>query len=150
MENVESVDDGKVLRIVRMSSETPPQQTSFGSEYLTWRETKSDVYCKQEDPLLLNLLRWNDISTAHSIQWWTPIPYGFGAFWDVRSGSQLVVIAGAVRTSSVMFDSLFFENPQYYLPGFQRSKVDNGRFTMHPEAILLTPGMRMCVARVLK
>jgi hypothetical protein len=98
--NLTSGDSGKVLRIVRMPSKLPLQQTNFGSEYLTWCETKSRVYCKGEDASLIKLLRWNDISTTHSVQWWTPILHGFGAFINVRAGSLLVMVAASPHTYS--------------------------------------------------
>jgi hypothetical protein len=120
----------------------PPQHTPFGSEYVAWRETKSDVYCKQDDSSLLNLLRWNDISMANSLQWWTPLPHGFGAVMDVRSGSQWIIIATATEPC----DDDMFEYPTYYLPSFRRSQAENN-LALEVEAILLTQGMRMFVSK---
>jgi hypothetical protein len=145
LDNAESDGDCKVLRIVRMPSETPTHQTTFGTEYVAWRESKSRVYCKQEDPSLINSLRWNDISITHSIQWWTHIPHGFGAFIDIRTGSQLVVIPTPDKSNG-LFDRLQFSNPGFYLPRFERA-TPHHRFATQPEAILLTAGMRLWVLK---
>lgn len=125
-----------------MPSELPPQQTNFGSEYLTWRETKSHVYCKGEDASLIKLLRWNDISTTHSVQWWTPIPHGFGAFIDVRAGSLLVMVAASPHTHKSLFHPVYLSLPAFYMPKFHRTIVPHA-LDVEPEAILLTEGMRM-------
>ena len=148
LQNSETGNDAKVLRIVRMASEIPPQQTSFGSEYVSWRETKTQAYCRQEDPSLLNLLRWNDVSMAHSLQWFTPTPHGFGLFFDIRSGSQWIVIA-APSHSIPSFDPSFFGLPSYFINQFGPEAID-GYPVMEPEAMLVTEGMRMSVNNTMK
>ncbi|KIM38064.1 hypothetical protein M413DRAFT_13028 [Hebeloma cylindrosporum] len=138
IDHADSASDRKVLRIIRMPSETAPSHTAFSSDFVSWRETKSRVYCKEEDPSLIKVLRWNDIATTFSAQWWTLIPYGFGAFFDVRAGSIWIVIAGAPQGSS----SNYFAQPGHFLPSFDRTKVINN-LPIEPEAIVLTEGMRI-------
>jgi hypothetical protein len=142
---VESRKDKKVLRIVRMPSEASPEYTPYGSEFVAWRETKSRVYCKQEDPSLIKLLAWNDISTKHATQWWTVTPHGFGLSYDVREGSQWIVIAtppqGSVGDAAKHLH--YFAHPRFFIPSFQR--MGTFQRPIATEAILLSDGMRMYV-----
>jgi hypothetical protein len=63
-------------------------------------------------------------------------------FMDIRSGSQLIVVVAPEHNARHLFDPTFFSLPRYYLPGFERGKVEN-KVKMEPEAVLLTEGMRM-------
>lgn len=145
IDNVESSGNKKVLRIVRMQSEASPGYTSFGSEFVAWRETKSRAYCKHEDPSLIKLLAWNDIATAHATQWWTQTPHGFGLYFDVRQGCQWVVIATPPQDSAVdRRETLnYFADPDFFIPPFQPMGEFNRPIAT--EAILVSEGMRMYV-----
>lgn len=147
IENVESRRNKKVLRIVRMPSEAPPGYTPFGSEFVAWRETKSRVHCKQEDPSLIKLLAWNDITTQHATQWWSMTPHGFGLAYDVREGCQWIVIGTPPQNSNPSLtdvDSLhYFAQPNFWVPSFPR--MHHTGFPMDTEAMLLNEGMRMYV-----
>ena len=128
-----------------MPSEASPEYTSFGSEFLAWHEMKSCAYCKQEDPSLIKLLAWNDISTQHATQWWTVTPHGFGLSYDVREGSQWIVIATPPQDSvgDGMKHLHYFTHPRFFIPSFQR--MGNFQRPIATEAILLSEGMRMYV-----
>ena len=143
IENAESGEHQKILRVVRMPSETSPSQTPFGSEFVAWRETKARVYCKEEDPSLLKKLLWYDITTKNSVQWWTLNPHGFGMYIDVCAGSQLLVIGTPPQDRQRESDQ-YFAQPRTFLPNFRRMRIRNN-LNNDFEAIHLTEGMRMYV-----
>ncbi|KIM35727.1 hypothetical protein M413DRAFT_32284 [Hebeloma cylindrosporum] len=147
IENAESRRDKKVLRIIRMPSETSPSATAFGSEFMAWRETKSCVYCKEEDPSLIKHLLWNDITTEHSAQWWRLSPHGFGLYFDVREGSQWILIATPPnrpdQEQEIPRD--YFVDPHFFLSSFQPLKVGSDDMPIDVEAIHLTEGMRIII-----
>jgi hypothetical protein len=91
VENLE-LNNPNTLRIGRMRSDSGPEASPFSTEHVAWRETILNPYC-EFDSLEKSPLRWTDVSTANAIQSWTIAPGGFGIFFDVRSGSQLVIIA---------------------------------------------------------
>ena len=155
IENVESRRNKKVLRIIRMPSETSPSRTRFGSEFVAWRETKSLAYCSQEDPSLIKLLAWNDIATQHSTQWWTLTPHGFGLSMDVRSGCQWIVIATPPQNSGQDAVKLlhYFAHPHLFIPSFhgiQLGQCEVPIDVIDVEAMLISEGMQMCVYNSIK
>ena len=142
IENAESGDNRKTLRVVRMPSEASPSQTPFGSEFVAWRETKLRVYCQEEDISLIKSLLWYDIATEHSAQWWTLTPYGLGVCFDVRAGSQWVVIA--TPPNDIETSDHYFAQPKAFLPTFRRTN-QHPNVDTNLEAVHLTQGMRMYV-----
>ena len=75
-----------------MKSYSGAESLPFTSEHAAWRDTVSDPYCDGETSEYTSL-RWTDLSTTDAIQFWKMTPAGFGAFFDVCSGQQLIVIA---------------------------------------------------------
>ena len=138
IEHAESGDNRKSLRVVRMPSEASPSQTPFGSEFVAWRETKSRVYCKEEDPSLIKALLWYDIATEHSAQWWTLTPHGLGICIDVHAGSQWVVIS--TPPNNIETSDHYFAQPKTFLPTFRRTRWRNN-VGNNLEAVHLTEGM---------
>lgn len=74
-----------------MKSYSGAESLPFASDHVAWRETASDPYCEQE-AFDESSLRWTDALTANTVQFWRIAPAGFGIFFDVRSGQQLVII----------------------------------------------------------
>lgn len=132
-----------------MPSEASPAHTPFGSEFVSWRETKSRAYCKEEDPFLIKRLAWNDVATQHSTQWWTRTPHGFGVTFDVREGSQWIVVATPPQDSDLGLleeDYLYyFADPRLFIPSPPRVELGRSDWPIDAEAMLLTQGMRMYV-----
>lgn len=112
----------------------------FASHHAAWRDTVSDAYCVQESFEDLSMC-WTDASTTNAIQLWSITPAGFGMFFDLRSGQQLMIIAtseSAENEGSIDF----FTNWCRYLQDFNQLNPDfctkNGI-----EAIRLEAGNRM-------
>ena len=80
------------LRIIRMRSYSGAEPFPFSSDHVAWHKTASNPYCVY-DSLEESSLRWTDVSTMNAVQPWKIAPVGFGIFLDIRSGSQLVIIA---------------------------------------------------------
>jgi hypothetical protein len=141
VENLE-LDNPNVLRIIRMRSYSGAERFPFSSDYVAWRETAFDPYCNydlSED----SSLRWTDVSTANAVQFWRIAPAGFGIFFDIRSGSQLVIIA----TTDCVDDKEgkhFFTRWGHFLQDIDQ--LDAELFTENIyEAIRLEPGNRLLV-----
>lgn len=140
----------KVLRVIHAPSEAVDHRFPFATEHLAWRETTSLTYCKHEEPSKISLLRWNDYSNADAFQWWRLVPLGFGLFYDIRAGSQLISIASPVDPLPVdgsdpkdhVFDPYVFASPHLFTTDDQEMKAISPEITS-PEAIWLTAGMRM-------
>jgi len=144
----------KVLRVIHAPSEAVDQWFPFATKHLAWRETPSLTYCKHEEPSKISLLRWNDYSNTDVFQWWWLVPLGFGLFYNICGGSQLISITSPVDSRSVddvgkkghAFDPHVFASSDLFMTDDQGMKVINQEMTS-PEAIWLTAGMRMWVHR---
>jgi hypothetical protein len=75
-----------------MESYAGMEPSLFSSDHIAWRDTRRDAYCHREATNQLSL-RWSDISMTNTIQFWKLVPAGYGAFLDIRSGMQWVIIA---------------------------------------------------------
>lgn len=138
VDNLE-LDIPNTLRIIRMKSYLGAESLPFASDHAAWRDTVSDPYCIHETSEKSSL-RWTDVSTAHAIQFWRIAPAGFGTFFDVRSGQQLVIIATPETSDD---DTLHtFTHWDRYLQDFDQLSpefcLSNGI-----EAIRLGPGNRL-------
>jgi hypothetical protein len=114
----------------------------FSSDHVAWRETVLNPFCVY-DSLEESSLRWTDVSTANAIQFWRIAPAGFGVFFDIRSGSQLVVI-GTTECANLEGgkDKNFFTRWGHYLEDFNQQDPElflENNF----EAIRLEPGNRL-------
>jgi hypothetical protein len=138
VQNAESKRARKVLRVIHAPSDVI-EQLPFTTDYLAWRETRSLAYCKEEDYSTIGSLRWNDYDNADAIQQWTLIPHGFGLYLDVRAGSKWIIVSSP---ADFPFDPDHFATSDVFLPEFVSIRRLNELF-VHPEAILLTQGMRM-------
>jgi hypothetical protein len=138
VDNLE-LDIPNTLRIIRMKSYFGAESLPFASDHTAWRDTVSDPYCIHETSENSSL-RWNNASTAHAIQPWRIAPAGFGTFFDVRSGQQLVIVA----TPEISDDEtlLSFTRWDHYVRDFDQLNpqicLNNGI-----EAIRLDPGSRL-------
>jgi len=92
VENIET-NHPNILRIIRMHSYAGIELSHFSSDHVAWRDTLLDFYCNQDDSTKQSLLRWTDVATKGSIQFWRIPPAGFGVFFDIRSGQQWIIIA---------------------------------------------------------
>jgi len=92
VENIET-NHPNILRIIRMHSYAGIELSHFSSDHVAWRDTLLDFYCNQDDSTKQSLLRWTDVATKGSIQFWHIPPAGFGVFFDIRSGQQWIIIA---------------------------------------------------------
>jgi len=137
-QNAESRSTRKILRVIHAPCDFV-DQLPFTTDYLAWRETRSLTYCKEEAYSTINALRWNDYDNADAIQQWTLVPHGFGLYMDIRAGSKWIIIGGP---SNFPFDPDHFATSDLFVPEFVSTKMMNQLF-VHPEAILLTQGMRM-------
>jgi hypothetical protein len=139
VENLE-LDNPNILRIIRMKSYSGAESLPFTSDHVAWRDTVSDPYCNYES-LEESSLRWTEVSTMNAVQFWKITPAGFGSFFDVRSGYQLLIIA----TSECASDDEgrdFFTRWERYLQDFDR--LDPAFcFKNDIEAIRLEPGNRL-------
>jgi hypothetical protein len=144
VDNLE-LDVPNTLRIIRMKSYLGAESLPFSSDHAAWRDTVSDPYCTHETSENASL-RWTDASTAHAVQFWKITPAGFGAFFDVRSGQQLVIVA-APETSDD--DTLHtFTHWDQYLQDFDRlSHEFSSRNGI--EAIRLERGNRLYVLQLI-
>jgi hypothetical protein len=91
IENLESPDPN-ILRIIQMRSDAGIESSLFSSDHAAWRDTLLEPYCVHDDIKKLSSLRWTNISTKNSVQFWRIVPAGCGAFFDVRSGQQLFIV----------------------------------------------------------
>lgn len=139
VENLE-LENPNTLRIVRMRSYLGAESFPFSTDHAAWRDTASDPYCVH-DLTEESSLRWTDISTANAVQFWKIAPAGFGIFFDVRSGRQLVIIATLECVSDDRGKD-FFTHWGPFLQNFDRQ--DPALFSDHGlEAVLLEPGNRL-------
>jgi hypothetical protein len=91
VENLE-LNNPNTLRIIRMRSYSGAEAFPFASDQVAWRETAFDPYCIY-DSSEESSLRWTNVFTAGAVQFWRIAPAGFGIFFDIRSGCQLVIVA---------------------------------------------------------
>lgn len=139
VDNLES-NNPNILRIIRMKSYLGAELFPFSSDYLAWRETVLNPYCVY-DSLEESSLRWTDVSTANAVQFWRVAPAGFGNFFDIRSGSQLIIIA-TTECANDEGSKDFFTRWGHYLTDF--NQMDPELFSKNDfEAIRLEPGNRL-------
>jgi len=139
VDNLE-LDNPNILRIIRMRSYFGAETCSFSSDHVAWRETVLNPYCVY-DSFEESSLRWTDVSTANAVQFWRIAPSGFGIFFDIRSGCQLVIMATAEYVNSEGGKDLFTQWG-HYLQDFDHS--DTELFSENNfEAIRLEPGNRL-------
>jgi hypothetical protein len=128
------------LRIVRMKSCCGAESFPFSSEHAAWRETAFEPYCvyeSVEEPSL----RWTDVSTANAVQFWRIAPAGFGIYVDIRSGSQLIIIATAEYADNEGGKDLFTQYGRYLQ---SQDQSDPALFSMNKlEAVRLEAGNRL-------
>jgi hypothetical protein len=130
-----------ILRTFRMKSYSGMESSSFSSDHVAWRETLYDPFCDEDDSTKLSLLRWTEASTVNSVRFWRVVPAGFGAFFDIRSGRQWVIIASPDRRDvDVEVDR--FTRWDRYLQDFSYESPDFNIETPL-EAIRLEPGNRL-------
>lgn len=127
-----------------MKSYSGAEPLPFASEHVAWRETTSEPYCDLES-FTDSSLRWTDVSTANAVQFWRITPAGFGMFFDVRSGHQLIIIASSQVTdiddSEIPFTGSHWGS---YLQNFDRLNPNISSTTdTKLEAIRLEPGNRL-------
>jgi hypothetical protein len=128
------------LRIIRMRSNFGPEAFPFSSEQVAWRETALDPYCSY-DSLEKSSIRWTDVSTVNAVQVWRIAPAGFGTFIDIRSGSQLVIIATVEDGNDDGVKDFFTRWDRYLLDSAQ---LDSDLFSENSfEAIRLDAGNRL-------
>lgn len=128
-----------------MRSYSGVESFQFSSDHVAWRETVTNPYCNY-DSLEDASLRWTDVSTKNAIQFWKIAPAGFGIFFDVRSGCQLVILATIECTGDVEDDKDFFTQWGRYLQDFNH--MDPELFSENNfEAIRLEPGNRLWVSQ---
>lgn len=118
VDNLE-LDRPNTLRIIRMKSYSGAESFPFASDHAAWRDTMSDPYCVYESSEDSSL-RWTDVSTANAIQFWRITPAGFGMYFDVRSGSQLVII-GTTDSTNDDDPKDFFTRWDRYVRDFDRT-----------------------------
>ena len=123
-----------------MKSYSGAEAFPFSTDHVAWRDTAFDPYCVY-DLTEEHSLRWTDVSTANAVQFWRIAPAGFGLYFDVRSGQQLVIIA-TPEYADDDGNQDFFTRWGYYLQNFNRLEPtlfsDRG-----VEAIRLEPGNRL-------
>ena len=123
-----------------MKSYSGVEPFPFSSDHVAWRETAFDPYCVydlSED----SSLRWTNVSTLNAVQFWRIAPAGFGIFFDIRSGSQLVIVATSERVNEDGGRD-FFTRWGRYFHGFDQLESElysENNF----EAIRLDPGNRL-------
>ena len=117
VDNLE-LNNPNTMRIIRMRSYTGAEVFPFSSDHVAWRETSFNPYCVF-DSSDESSLRWTDISTVNAVQPWRIAPAGFGIFFDIRSGSQLVIIATAVCSNDEKSKD-FLTQWGHYLQGFEQ------------------------------
>jgi hypothetical protein len=140
IENLQNPDKN-ILRTFRMKSYSGMESLPFSSDHAAWRETLSEPFCDQDDSAELSLLRWTEASTAHATRFWRLVPAGFGAFLDIRSGEQWVIIATRdKRESDLKVDN--FTRWDRYLQDF--NAMDPNFVIDTPlQAVRLEPGNRL-------
>jgi hypothetical protein len=126
-----------------MKSYAGIESSLFSSDHAAWRDTQFDPYCIDDDAAKQSFLRWTESATSNVVQFWRITPAGFGMFFDIRSGQQLVIVATPdVGNGNGNRD--FFTHWDRYLQDFDRLDptfcVENGL-----EAIRLEPGNRLYV-----
>lgn len=125
-----------------MKSYSGAESSPFSTDHVAWRDTASDPYCEYESSVESSL-RWTDVSTVNAVQFWRIAPAGFGLFFDIRSGSQLIIIATADRTDDDGGKD-FFTQWDRYLEDIDR--LDPELFSQNKfQAIRLDQGNRLCV-----
>ena len=124
-----------------MRSYSGAEPCLFSSDHVAWRETIFNPYCLY-DSLEESSLRWTDVSTANAVQSWRIAPSGFGIFFDIRSGCQLVIIATTECAANDKGCKDFFTRWGRYLHDFDCS--DSEPFLENDfEAIRLESGNRL-------
>ena len=106
------------LQIIQMRSYSGEEPFPFSSDHVAWCETASNPYCIYDSLEELSL-RWTDVSTVNAVQPWKIAPAGFGKFLDIRSGSQLVIIAMAMCLNDKESKG-YFTRWGRYLQGFDQ------------------------------
>ena len=136
------LNNPNTLRIVRMKSYLGAELHPFASEHIAWHDTASDPYCDLESFEDFSL-RWTDVSTKNAVQLWRIIPAGFGMFFDVRSGQQLIIIATA-QTMDKYDQKNAFTHWGNYLQNFDRLNLNFcSTNEIQLEAVRLEPGNRL-------
>jgi len=140
VDNLE-LSNPNTLRIIRMRSYTGAESLPFSSDHVAWRETISNPYCNY-DSLENSSLRWTDVSTVNAVQFWRIAPVGFGLFFDIRSGSQLVVVATTKHADGEGGEGFFTKWGRYTQKKF--NQMSSEMFSDNSfEAIRLEPGNRL-------
>lgn len=140
LENLQS-SDKNILRTFRMKSYSGMESSSFSSDHAAWRETLSEPFCDQDDNAEQSLLRWTEASTAHATRFWRLVPAGFGAYFDIRSGRQWVIIATRDKSEhDLKVDN--FTRWDRYLQDFNPMDPDFAIDTPL-QAVRLEPGNRL-------
>jgi hypothetical protein len=138
VDNLE-LENPNTLRVVRMRTYSGAESFPFSSDHAAWRDTVSDPYCVH-DSSEESSLRWADISTANAVQFWRVAPVGFGIFFDIRSGHQLVIVA-TPECADDDGNKHFFTRWGHYFQDFDR--LDPEFYSNRLEAIRLEPGNRL-------
>ena len=92
IDNLEG-DKPNILRIVRMTMPSGFESTLFSTDYAAWLDMLEDRGSTHEDTSKESALRWTDVLTTNTVQFWRIAPAGFGAYFNVRSGQQWVIMA---------------------------------------------------------
>ena len=105
-----------------MKSYSGAKSLPFTSEHAAWCDTISDAYCDDESSEYTSL-HWTDLSTTKAIQLWKMMPAGFGAFFNVCSGQQLIVIvapkcANEDKNTNFLAQSCYLHKFNRLDPGF--------------------------------
>lgn len=126
-----------------MKSYAGIESSLFSSDHAAWRDTQLDPYCIDDDSAMQSFLRWTEAATTNVVQFWRITPAGFGMFFDIRSGQQLVIVA-TPDVANRNGDGDFFTRWDRYLQDFDRLDpnfcIGNGL-----EAIQLKPGNHLWV-----
>ena len=137
-QNMESKTSRKILRVIHTPSDSM-EQLAFTTDYLTWHETHSQMYCKEEQYSSIGALRWNNYDNANAIQQWTLVPHGFGLYLQIHTGSKWIIIGSP---ADFPFEPEHFSFTEIFLPEFVATQQTN-QIYIHPEVILLRQGMQM-------
>jgi hypothetical protein len=140
VDNLE-LSNPNTLRIIRMRSYSGAESLPFSSDHVAWRETISNPYCNY-DSLENSSLRWTDVSTVNAVQFWKIAPAGFGLFFDIRSGSLLVIVATTKHADSEGGEDFFTKWGRYMQK--KCNQMNSEMFSQNSfEAIRLEPGNRL-------
>jgi hypothetical protein len=137
-QNAEAKTSRKILRVIHAPSDSM-EQLAFTTDYLAWRETRSQTYCREEQYSSIGALRWNDYDNANAIQQWSLVPHGFGLYLQIHAGSKWIIIGSP---ADFPFEPEHFSFTEIFLPEFVETQQTN-QIYIHLEAILLRQGMQM-------